>query len=158
MNTRYLRAAALAALCALPLAACGSHTDSTTTTTTTDTNSSPNAVATDAMNAASPSPTAGTTNPAAGGAMKDNGAMAPTGSAAPVPASLTCAAGDQIVWVNERRKVYHMASDPYYGRTKHGSYMCESDAKSKGYHMAGSMGATHGGAMNNMSPGAQSTP
>ena len=61
-----------------------------------------------------------------------NGA-APAGSVAPVPAGMDCG-GTQPVWVNERSHVFHLAGDPYYGRTKHGKYMCERDAAKAGYH------------------------
>lgn len=36
------------------------------------------------------------------------------------------------MWVNG--KVYHCANDKYFGKTKHGSYMSEADAKAKGAH------------------------
>jgi hypothetical protein len=55
---------------------------------------------------------------------------------APIPASLHCGA-TKPVWVNTRSKAYHLASDPYYGRTKHGEYMCPSQAAQEGYHQAG---------------------
>jgi hypothetical protein len=62
------------------------------------------------------------------GQAKSAGAM---GTAEPVPA-LNCG-GTQPVWVNERSRVFHLAGDPYYGRTKHGKYMCERDAAKAGY-------------------------
>jgi predicted small lipoprotein YifL len=65
---------------------------------------------------------------------KEEGAL-PAGTAETVPPKLRCP--DAIVWVNMSRKTYHMAGDPYYGRTKHGEYMCESAAEAKGYRLAG---------------------
>jgi hypothetical protein len=43
----------------------------------------------------------------------------------------------KAVWVNVRRKVYHEPGDPYYGKTKHGKYLCPSQAKAEGYRAAG---------------------
>jgi hypothetical protein len=83
--------------------------------------------------------------------MSGNG-MAPSGPPAPIPASLHCEGGQAPVWANTSRHVYHMAADPYYGRTKHGKYMCLRDAVNAGYHAAGSR--HH----NAMSPGSGAQP
>ncbi len=44
--------------------------------------------------------------------------------------------GPGMVWANEDSKVYHCSGDPFYGRTKKGMYLSESDAKAKGFHGA----------------------
>jgi hypothetical protein len=41
-----------------------------------------------------------------------------------------------MVWVNTETKVYHREGDRWYGKTKHGSYMTESDAIHAGYRAA----------------------
>lgn len=43
----------------------------------------------------------------------------------------------KAVWVNLNSKVYHEPGDPYYGHTKHGEYLCPSQAKAQGFHPAG---------------------
>ena len=118
----------LAVTIIVALAACGggkSETSSSTTTTT-------NGVTTN--ESANPSPSSAAYAPAGG--MASNGeAMAP-GTLATVPPGMTCGAV-QPVWVNTKTHVYHEPSDPYYGRTKHGQYLCPSQAKKEGYHKAG---------------------
>src|SRR5690242_19071494 len=56
-----------------------------------------------------------------------------TGMTQPVPATLHCGAVAPV-WANTKTKVYHVSSDPLYGRTKHGEYMCPQTAASEGYH------------------------
>jgi len=63
----------------------------------------------------------------------------PSRVAAAIPKDLKCS--DEIVWVNVSRRNYHEPGDPFYGRTKHGKYMCLADAAAKGYHVAGMMRA-----------------
>lgn len=75
----------------------------------------------------SPAPVASTS----GQSQAETGTSA--ASAAPVPASMDCG-GAQPVWINERTHVYHVAGDPWYGRTKHGRYLCARDARKEGYH------------------------
>lgn len=59
----------------------------------------------------------------------------PAASLAPIPNTLSCDEKEPV-WVNRRRGVYHVAGDPFYGRTKHGSYMCKQDALKAGYRRA----------------------
>jgi hypothetical protein len=44
--------------------------------------------------------------------------------------------GGGKVWVNTNTKVLHKEGDPWYGKTKHGSYMTEADAVKAGFHEA----------------------
>ena len=64
--------------------------------------------------------------------------MAKTGAtpAAKTAAPTTAAAGggDGKVWVNTKSKTYHCEGTKFYGKTKTGEYMTETDAKAKGNH------------------------
>jgi hypothetical protein len=110
----FLATACVSALAAAVVAGCGGGSSSSSSST-----AAPMAAATDM----------GTTG----------GQRPPLAQAAPIPAGLTCK--DAIVWVNAKRHTYHEASDPYYGRTKNGQYMCRADAIAAGDHVAS---ARHG--------------
>jgi len=84
-------------------------------------------------------------------------ALAQTGSSsATMP---TCSSGDPVVWENTSgsKHVYHMSGDKYYGTTKHGKYVCESQAKTDGYHAAKMKGGMMGGSMGSSSSGSSSS-
>jgi hypothetical protein len=83
-------------------------------------------------------------------------AALPLSQAAPIPRGMNCKGN--VVWVNVNTKSYHRQGDPYFGRTKHGEYMCEAAADAAGYHLAGSHHASsnsssgdNSGSMNGMS-------
>jgi hypothetical protein len=46
---------------------------------------------------------------------------------------------DKLVWANLTSKAYHFSGDRWYGsgKTKHGAYMCLTDADANGFHKAG---------------------
>lgn len=73
--------------------------------------------------------------PAEGAATATRGKrMSPEQAAANRP--MAPGGGPGMVWANEDSKVYHCSGDPFYGRTKKGVYLSESDAKAKGFHGA----------------------
>jgi hypothetical protein len=42
---------------------------------------------------------------------------------------------DIVVWSSfSSSHVYHLSASKYYGKTKHGAYICEKDAVAFGYH------------------------
>ncbi|HEY5095246.1 MAG TPA: hypothetical protein VII69_09045 [Candidatus Eremiobacteraceae bacterium] len=107
-----------AAICAIAmLSGCGSGSSDTSSTATT------------AAASGAPAMMSGT----------HHGYMAkPLAKAVPVPADLHCT-GDVVVWVNLKTKSFHESTDPYFGRTVDGKYMCKADAVTAGDHAAGSM-------------------
>jgi hypothetical protein len=59
------------------------------------------------------------------------------GTAANAPAGQAASGGGPgKVWVNLETKVYHRQGDPWYGKTKKGTYMSEGDAIRAGYRAA----------------------
>ena len=44
--------------------------------------------------------------------------------------------GGGVVWVNTDSRIYHKPGTRWYGKTKHGKYMTEADAKKAGYRAA----------------------
>jgi hypothetical protein len=54
-------------------------------------------------------------------------------STAKMPA---CPENDPVVWVNTSSNVYHAIGTTYFGRTKHGKYLCTSAATQAGAHPA----------------------
>lgn len=47
--------------------------------------------------------------------------------------------GERIVWANlGGSTAYHTSGDRYYGKTKHGAFMCQRDADQSGFHASAS--------------------
>ena len=44
--------------------------------------------------------------------------------------------GPGMVWVNKTTKSYHCSTDKWYGKTKNGEYLSETNAKTQGFHAA----------------------
>jgi hypothetical protein len=49
----------------------------------------------------------------------------------PETAQVHCHTGI-VVWLNTNSGVYHFQGERWYGRTKHGAYVCEKDANAAG--------------------------
>jgi hypothetical protein len=57
----------------------------------------------------------------------------PQSSASDPQEQAPVAQSDPVVWVNTDTGVYHQKGTRFYGKTKHGKYMLESDARKAGY-------------------------
>ena len=43
--------------------------------------------------------------------------------------------GDIVVWSTlSKSRTFHLSASKYYGRTKHGAFVCEKDAMAAGFH------------------------
>jgi len=62
---------------------------------------------------------------------------AKSGKADATPTAQAPGGGAGKVWVNTASKVYHCEGGKYYGKTKKGEYLTESDARAKGFHGVG---------------------
>jgi competence protein ComEA len=55
---------------------------------------------------------------------------------APTDKEIKDATAKKLVWANLNSKVYHESGDRWYGKTHHGKFMTEDDAKKEGYTKA----------------------
>ncbi len=72
----------------------------------------------------------------AAGAMGNAAKGAANGAMGAMAGKPNCGAVEPV-WVNLNTKVYHEPGDAAYGTTKHGEYLCPSQAKAQGFRRAG---------------------
>ena len=93
-----------------------------------------------AATAKAPSSTAAPSNPpaykAAAPAAPSPEAPTTPAASAKAPAATQGSPGSGMVWVNTETGVYHKEGSRYYGKTKQGKYMSETDAVNAGYRAA----------------------
>ncbi|MBV8499964.1 MAG: hypothetical protein JO003_11990 [Candidatus Eremiobacteraeota bacterium] len=73
---------------------------------------------------------------AACGGGKSAGGNTSRAAASPAAAPSMDCNGESPVWALRNPKVYLEPSDPHYGKTKHGLYICRSQAQAQGYRPA----------------------
>lgn len=112
----------------LTLVACGGS-KSAQNATNAAASSAANAMSSAGNAAGNAMSSAGNAMTSAGNAMKNSAENAMGGN---MP---NCGAV-KPVWVNLKTKAYHEPGDPFYGKTKHGEYLCPSQAKAQGFHPA----------------------
>ena len=78
--------------------------------------------------------TAPASKPAAAAPASTPGSSTPASKPATAPQARAATGG--MVWVNTDSGIYHKPGTHWYGKTKHGKYMTEGDAKKAGYRAA----------------------
>jgi hypothetical protein len=91
-----------------------------------------------ATNAAGSAATAApaTAAPASAAASAAAPAAATKSAKSTASGAAAAAGGPGMVWVNKATKTYHCSTDKWYGKTKSGEYLSETDAKTQGFHAA----------------------
>lgn len=67
------------------------------------------------------------------GACSKHGGVKEWGTATPVSSTSSQPTGGGQVWVNTQDKVYHCPGTQWYGKTKQGEYMSETQARTQGF-------------------------